>query len=517
MNTLVSRLQGAAVRVSAARGWRRRGYALSFGLLAALALPPVHALPLLWIAFPGLLRLLDGAESGKRAFADGWWFGFGHFSLGLYWISYALLVDPVRFGWLVPVAVFGLGGLLGVFVGAATLAARRLAPAGVPRVLALAVAWVFFEWVRSWILTGFPWNLIGSVWMPVLPVVQFAALAGSYGLGLLTVAVAAMPAVLVRPSRSHRIAVLGSFAVLASVALWGGLRLADGTTASVPNVRLRLVQANIEQTLKWKPEMRMAHLQEHLQLTGSPGWERITDVIWSETAAPSFLERDGPSRRLLADATPRGGLLITGAVRGTAPDAEPFRIWNSLLALDDQGHIAGTYDKSHLVPFGEYVPLHTLLPLDKITAGGVDFTPGPGVGTLTLPGLPPVGPLICYEVIFPGEVIDRAHRPAWLLNLTNDGWYGISAGPYQHFAAARLRAVEEGLPLVRAANTGISAVVDPYGRVLAELPLGGRGILDAALPTPLPASLPFSRIGNLASLLLALAVALGAALWAKFV
>ncbi|PKU23326.1 apolipoprotein N-acyltransferase [Telmatospirillum siberiense] len=502
MNALFSRLAGAALRLAHQHGWRRRGLAVLLGVLAALALPPIHALPLLWIAFPGLILLLDGGSGGRQAFTDGCWFGFGHFSLGLYWISYALLVDPVRFGWLVPVAVFGLGGLLGLFVGAATFFARRLAPPGVPRVLALALAWVLFEWVRSWIFTGFSWNLIGSVWMPVLPVVQFAAVAGTYGLGLLTVAAAAMPALLVRPSRSHRSAVVASLLVLAMVAVWGSVRLADGGVPTVTGVRLRLVQPNIEQTLKWKPEMRMAHLQEHLDLTLSPGWDKVTDVIWSETAAPSFLERDGVARSLIAAVTPPGGLLITGAVRGTPPGVEPFRVWNSMLALTRQGDIAATYDKAHLVPFGEYVPLHSLLPLDKITAGSVDFTPGPGVSTLLLPGLPPAGPLICYEVIFPGEVVDRTHRPGWLLNLTNDGWYGISAGPYQHFAAARLRAVEEGLPLVRAANTGISGVIDPYGRVLARLPLGTRGILDADLPTPLPAEMPFARFGLFAPLVL---------------
>ncbi len=515
MNLLSLRLEGAAAAVATLTGWRRRGLAVLFGVLAALALPPLHVLPLLWIAFPGLLWLIDGAPRGKQAFADGWWFGFGDFSLGLYWIAYALLVDPLRFGWLVPIAVFGLGGLLAVFTGGAAFGARRLAPPGVARVLALAATWVLVEWVRSWILTGFPWNLIGSVWMPVLPVVQFAAVAGTYGLGLLTIVVATMPAVLSRPSRPNGAAVLASLAVLAAVAAWGNQRLSVGTTPSVPAVRLRLVQPDIEQTLKWKPEMRMAHLQEHLDLTAGPGWDKVTDVIWSETAAPSFLERDVTARRLMAAVTPPGGLLITGAVRGTPPDVEPFRIWNSLLALTDRGEVVGTFDKAHLVPFGEYVPLHHLLPLAKLTAGGVDFTPGEGAATLTLPGLPPVGPLICYEVIFPGAVIDRAHRPAWLLNLTNDGWYGISAGPYQHFAAARLRAVEEGLPLVRAANTGISGVIDPYGRVLALLPLGGRGVLDAALPTPLPARLPFARIGVLASAILWALTAFGAILWAR--
>lgn len=515
MITLFSRLSGAADRVAVQQGWRRRGLAMLFGVLAALALPPIHALPLLWVAFPGLIWLLDGASRGRQAFADGWWFGFGHFSVGLYWISYALLVDPVRFGWLVPFAIFGLGGLLGIFVGIAVFFTRRLTSPGVPRVLGLALAWVLFEWVRSWIFTGFPWNLIGSVWMPVLPVVQFAAVAGTYGLGLLTVVVAAMPAVLVHPGRSNQGAVLASLLILAAVAGWGGIRLTGGSTPSVPDVRLRLVQPNIEQTLKWKPEMRLAHLQEHLDLTLSPGWDKVTDVIWSETAAPSFLERDPTARAMMAAATPPGGLLITGAVRGTLPGVDPFRVWNSMLVLTRGGEITATYDKSHLVPFGEYVPLHNLLPLDKVTAGSVDFTPGTGVATLALPGLPAVGPLICYEVIFPDEVVDRAHRPAWLLNITNDGWYGISAGPYQHFAAARLRAVEEGLPLVRAANTGISGVIDPYGRVLSHLPLGTQGVLDAPLPTPLPAAMPFARFGLFATLALWILTALALGLWTR--
>jgi apolipoprotein N-acyltransferase len=486
-------IQRLARRVSASTGWRRRGLAVSFGALAALALPPVHALPLLWIAFPGLVWLIDGARSDRSAFAAGWWFGFGHFSLGLYWISYALWVDPVRFGWLIPFAVFGLGGLLGLFTGLASAAAHRLAPAGVVRVLSLAAAWVLLEWVRSWFCTGFPWNLMATVWMPVLPVLQFAAVAGSYGLSLLTVAVAGLPAVLAEPGRSRRIAVAAGLAALAAVAGFGSWRLPAGPMPTVPGVRLRLVQADIEQTLKWRPEMRVENLRTHLELTLSPGFDQVTDVIWPETAAPSFLDHDAAARRAMAAATPAHGLLITGAVRGTDPKVTTFQVWNSLQALNAAGDVVATYDKAHLVPFGEYVPLRHILPLDKITPGGTDFTAGPGAVTLDLPGLPPAGPLICYEVIFPGEVVDRARRPDWLLNVTNDGWFGLSAGPYQHFAAARLRAVEEGLPLVRAANTGISAVVDPYGRVTEELPLGAQGVLDSSLPRPLPAANPSAR------------------------
>jgi len=503
-----------AGRLAALGGWRRRGLSLLLGLLAVAALPPVQALPALWLSFPGLIWLIDGARTRRQAFLDGWWFGFGFFSAGLYWIAYALLVDPVRYGWMVPFAIFGLGGFLALFVGATTWGARRWARPGPARVMLFAALWVILEWVRSWLFTGFPWNLIGSVWLSVLPVAQVAALAGTFGLSLLTLLAAGLPALLARGGAGHRLAAASGLGLLVLAATWGALRMGNDPVPTVPGVRLRLVQANIEQTLKWKPEMRLQNLNLHLTLTQAPGWEGITDVIWPETAAPSFLDRDPGAVRLMAAAVPPGGLLIAGTVRGTAPQVEPFQVWNSLQAMDGSGAIVGTYDKAHLVPFGEYVPLHDWLPLAKITAGAVDFTPGPGPRTIALPGLPPVGPQICYEAIFPGAVVDRAHRPAWMLNVTNDGWYGISAGPYQHLAAARLRAIEEGLPLVRAANTGISAVVDPFGRITTSLGLGRRGVLDADLPQALPDQLTYARFGNAVPLILSAMLALGAVLCA---
>ncbi|HIJ61085.1 MAG TPA: apolipoprotein N-acyltransferase [Rhodospirillaceae bacterium] len=493
---------------------RRRRWAAAFGLglVAALALPPVYAVPLLWLAFPGLILLLDGAGGAAGAFAVAWWFGFGHFSLGLYWISHALLVDPVRFGWMIPFAVFGLGGLLAMFTGAAGWAAWRWGASPVSRGLWLAIAWAAMEWLRSWVLTGFPWNLMASVWLPVLPMAQAVSLAGSYGLGLLTVAVASLAVAW----RQNRAAVAAGHLLLAAVFAWGWARLPAEALPTVAGLRLRLVQANIEQTLKWRPELRLQHLRRQLELTRSPGFDAVTDVVWSETAAPSFLDQDAEARALVAQAVPPGGLLLAGAVRGTPSGVEPFRIWNSLLAIDHQGTIVAGYDKAHLVPFGEYVPLRGILPLaNKLTAGEVDFSRGPGPTSLELPGLPPVGPLICYEVIFPAEVVDPGHRPRWLLNVTNDGWFGLSAGPYQHFAAARLRAIEQGLSLVRAANTGISAVVDGYGRVVAELGLGRTGVLDSELPTSLAEPPLYARWGDWAFFLLLFLFATCAIVWDK--
>jgi apolipoprotein N-acyltransferase len=306
-------------------------------------------------------------------------------------------------------------------------------------------------------------------------------------------------------------------AALLLAAIWAGgaWRLSGASDAVVPDIRLRIVQAAIDPALKNNANLREANLGRHLALTiDTPGFDRVTHVIWPETAVQFLINHDPEVLQAVASAAPPGGLLLTGAPRGDVADGKLTRIWNSLVAIDPAGDIVGTFDKFHLVPLGEYVPLRGLLPfIDKVTPGALDFTAGPGPVTLRLPGLPPVGPLICYEVIFPGEVVDRADRPAWLLNLTNDGWFGITSGPYQHFASARLRAVEEGLPLVRAANTGISGVVDGYGRVTARLGLGQSGVLDADLPRPPPGLTVFAQFGErMLAVLLAATVFLAALL-----
>jgi apolipoprotein N-acyltransferase len=251
-----------------------------------------------------------------------------------------------------------------------------------------------------------------------------------------------------------------------------------------------------------------------LELTKTPGFADRTHLVWPESAVPFALDNDARLRLAIAAVTPRGGLTITGALRVANDAARGVRVWNSVHAIDGAGALVASYDKFHLVPFGEYVPLRrylTPLGVEKITAGAIDFTAGPGPATLDLPGLPSASPLICYEVIFPGEVVAPGKRPGWLVNLTNDAWFGITAGPHQHFASARFRAVEEGLPVVRAANNGISGVIDAYGRVTAHLALGRRGVVDAALPAAL-APTPYARYGDMSLAALAL-IALGLA-WA---
>ena len=273
---------------------------------------------------------------------------------------------------------------------------------------------------------------------------------------------------------------------------------------AVPGVHLRLVQPNIPQALKWRRELRRSHVQKQLKLSlapalagsGSTPLKPPTHIIWAETSVPYILANTPGLSQVLAAAVPPGGLMIFGAPRASPAGVTPRQLWNSLQAIDDKGRVKGTYDKHHLVPFGEYVPFRDILPIEKLTAGRQDFSPGPGIRTLAFDGLPPVSPLICYEVIFSGNVVDAENRPQWLLNLTNDAWFGQSFGPYQHFAAARLRAVEEGLPLVRVANTGISGVIDGYGRTIRRLGLGQEGVIDSPLPAALDDRTMYSRFGG---------------------
>lgn len=510
---LASSLSSLRRAVVGAGGWQRAGLALLLGVVAVGALPPLFVWPLLIPALTGLYWLSEGATRPRTAFWSGWLFGLGYFSAGLYWVANAFFVKAEDFGWMAPFAVLGLSALLAVFIAGACWLTRLAGRQGVGGVIVFAALWTAVEWLRSWVLTGFPWNLVGSVWLFSEAMIQVTAAIGTYGLGLVTVTVAAMPAALGNPAFSSRRAVwavIAGFAVLVAAFAGGAARLAiTGPTAEVPGVRLRLVQPSIPQELKWQPDLADAHLAAHIRLGATATTAPPTHIFWGETAAPLYLGDDPERLRILGEFTPPGGVTVLGTLRRTPPD-QPFAVWNSLIAVDPTGAVVAMYDKSHLVPFGEYVPFRDILNIDKFTPGTVDFSAGPGLALIDLPGLPPVTPLICYEVIFPGRVTPTGARPDWLLNLTNDGWYGISAGPYQHLGAARLRAVEEGLPLVRIANTGISAIIDPHGRLVASLGLMEEGVVDGPLPTALSRPTPYARFGNLIVLgLVALSLGFG--------
>ena len=480
INTVAARLAGLS-------GWRRRFVWLISGAVAVLALPPFFVIPVLPVCFAVLLWSLEGVRCNKGALSAGWWFGTGHFAAGFYWVSHAFLVQPEIYGWMIPFALLGLGGGLAVFPMLAVWASWRLTDGLVRRAVLLAVFWAVAEYLRGHILTGFPWNLLAHIWAFDAAPMQFASVVGVYGLSVLTALFATLPATVIAGKRGRLAALAG---VLIAVVLWGGgaLRLSmvgpvqtDKIAQIDPNVPVvQIVQPNIAQRDKWRPDLQRQHFTKLIDMSRrpagmDPAQKRI--VIWPETAATFFVEDQPVARSQMADVLGPDDILITSAPRTYPRDTDEYKVWNAVQVVDSSGEIVASFDKFHLVPFGEYVPFRSILPFPKLTAGRTDFSAGPGPKTLEVPGIPSFSPLICYEVIFPGAVVDDANRPEWLLNVTNDGWFGKSAGPYQHLAAARFRSVEEGLPLIRAAYTGVSIMYDPYGRKLAELPLSTSNIL----------------------------------------
>ncbi len=509
-----------AYSIVLAYGWRRAAIAFLAGAASVLALAPFNAWPVLFVTFPVLVWLTDGAAAGRwsgamTAAAAGWWFGFGYFLAGLYWVGYAFLVDAKTFGWLLPLAVTALPAGLALFTAAGLGFARLIWVRGPARVLALAAALTAAEWLRGHVLTGFPWNTYGYALTQPLALAQSASLLGLWGLTFIAVAVFASPAVLADERADTpnpwRTPILG-LVVLAALAGYGAMRLQTHPTGFVDGVRLRIMQPNLQQDVKFNYAAKQQVMDRYIQLsdraTGpqSSGVRDATHLIWPESAFPFFLTREADALAQITQLLPPGTVLITGAIRApeSASNASISRAYNSIYVIDHAGSILGIYDKVHLVPFGEYLPFQQLLEhaglmqLTKVQGG---FIPGARRRSMTIARTPSFLPLICYEIIFPGAAVPRGERPGWLINLTNDGWFGNSTGPYQHLQQARVRAIEEGLPLVRAANTGISAVIDPLGRIVKALPLGTEGILDSPLPRAL-APTAFVRVGDAALIIL---------------
>ena len=486
------------------RGWRAYGAAFLAGALAALAMPPLYWLPLAVLGIVAFVWLWQTAPGPKSALLRGWTWGIGHFAVGSYWIVEAFFVPPADYAALGVPIVAGLAVLLGFFPGLAAGVTRWLVgrwPAlggRYRRLILLAIAWTAGEWVRGHLFTGYAWNPLGHVWAFATPLLQTAALFGIYGLGTLTFLV------LAAPTAGWR----ASLAALAALVIAGLAGEATMTTASDDGPLVRIVQPNVAQAEKWRPENRARQLAELVELSRRPGFDRLAAVVWPETAPPVIVEPDSPALAIMARAVPPGGYLLAGAARaeGRIDDG----VWNSLLVIDGTGAIVAHYDKVHLVPLGEYIPFHKQLAPVSGYIGRGSFEEGEARVTIGLPGLASFSPVICYEVIFPGAVTGPGARPLWLLNVTNDAWFGVSTGPYQHLVSARLRAVEEGLPMIRSANTGVSAVIDAYGRVLASLDMQQQGIIDHRIP-PARAATPYSRWADWT--LLALIVFLGAALF----
>jgi apolipoprotein N-acyltransferase len=521
-------------------GWPRRLIGFSAGAVGALALPPFGFAPALLVPMMTAVWLIDGAAdrglggqsrwaSLRAAFGVGWWWGFGYFVAGFWWLGAAFLVEADRFAWALPLGVLGVPAALAIFPAIGFALARLVWPAGPARVLTLAFGLGASEWLRAVVLTGFPWNEIGMALGQNLMFAQAASIVGLHGLTLASIAIFAAPATLWdarSASRRWAPTVLAGVA-LALAAGFGAARLAAPPPAPVAGVKLRLLQPNVSQGDDFTPEKGAEILGRYLTLSDratSPdrsGVADVTHLIWPESAFPFILSRDAGAMARIADFLHGGAILVTGAARmedGTRAESR-VRYFNSIEILDRSGLLPERYDKHHLVPFGEYMPFQSWLDKIGVTQfvqfpGGFDR--GLGTNVIRVPGLPDALAMVCYEAIFPNESGARegdARHASWLLNLTDDAWFGLTAGPYQHFAQARLRAIELGLPLVRGANTGISAVVDAEGRVLVSAPLGNESVLDSALPGARPPTWQ-SRWGS-ATFAAGLLSMLLASLWAR--
>ncbi len=460
-----------------------KNYLLSFvfGICATLTLPPFYLVPLVIPAYGGLFYFLSSAASARAAAKIGFFWGWGFFITGLYWFVIALMTDPDKFAWLIPFALFALTAVIALYTVAFSLLFFHFRRSGFAGAFVFAGLWTLVEFARGHLFTGFPWNLGGYVFAASDASIQLASVVGIYGLTFITVLLGVLC--------MHRRALPFCFLIVVSVLAWGTWRVQSAPHDFVDGVTLRLVQPNILQHHKWNPRRQMEGMRTLAEISAGPDFEHVTHIIWPETAVPYVLQNNSTLAMRLGEMLLPNQHLITGALH-----EEGKGITNSLAVINARGEVVGGYDKHKLVPFGEFLPMRWLIPDALETPVGMnDMAAGEGTQTLHLAGLPPVSPLICYEVIFPDLAARSDDRPSWLLSITNDAWFGTSTAPYQHLAAARMRAVEQGLPMVRVANTGITAAFDAYGREVARIPLNKKGFVDVGLPAVSQSDTFYSR------------------------
>ncbi|MGI6854120.1 apolipoprotein N-acyltransferase [Mesorhizobium sp. 1B3] len=499
----MERLAGRLVLLS---GWRRALVAFAAGGFAVLSVAPYDFFAACFVSFPVLVWLLDGAtaEPSARAlarlvpaFSIGWWFGFGYFVFGLWWVGMAMLVEADSFAWALPIAVLVLPAIMSVFYGLATALARAFWTDDIGRIAALAAAFGLAEWLRSFVFTGFPWNPIGYAAMPVPLLMQSVAVVGAPGMNSLSVFVFAMPALLA--GRRHRRigGALAAVLVLAHLG-FGFHRLAPAGDSDARTLTVRIVQPSIDQATKLDGTARDDVFRTLLRLSAAPpqeGAEPPQLILWPETSVPFLFTERPDALTALGQLLGEGQMLIAGAVRaeGKAGADQATRYYNSVVAINDVGEIVDAVDKIHLVPGGEYLPFEGLfqrLGVDRIVPMPLSFSAGTERHAVALPGGLGAAPFICYEIIFPDLVSEGVAGADLVINVTNDGWFGDTPGPYQHFRQAQIRAVETGRTLVRAANTGISGVIDGKGRVIDALAINVRDVIDISVmigpPRPMP-------------------------------
>ncbi|MCI4662683.1 MAG: apolipoprotein N-acyltransferase [Neomegalonema sp.] len=476
----------------------RRGQLLAaffLGAITSLSQAPLSAWPVQLVSLPLLAWMHYRAPDPRASFWIGAASGFGYFICCLWWIGEAFLVEAEQFAWMLPFAVTLLPALLCLFWAGGFWVGKRLG--GTP--WALAFGWGGAEALRGYVLTGFPWGLFAYGWIET-PLVQNAAHIGPYALNFLIIlGIAGLGWALFRTGASRLLGAGGAFALLGMLAVAGWMRLPSDPLVPGEYV-IRIVQPNVPQKEKWVPHLIEQHLRSLISLSNEPAAQTPDLIVWPETATVPALMRDPQAVSWLMDELPEGTDLVLGTQRIKGEGV----YYNSLFLVGASGRIEAVYDKHHLVPFGEYLPLQPVLSamgIRQLAGRSLGFATGEGPGRIAWGDNPSFGPLICYEAIFPQEMPVLGDRPEYLLQITNDAWFGESGGPYQHFVQARMRAIEQGLPFIRSANTGISGLIGPYGDVAAHIDLLDRGTLDVLLPPSLRET-AYSRWGSVPFLLL---------------
>lgn len=467
------------------------------GLVSGLAFAPIFFIPgLLGIAL--LCYQVKIAWDWQEAAIRGFIFGFGHFLTSMYWISIGVSVYIEEFWWAIPFALFGLPIILAFFIAGACGFAFLTKKYNYYQFI-FCINWVFFEWLRSWIFTGLPWNLLGYAFSFSNTLIQITSLVGIYGLSFFAIYISSsFYTIWSRDYHKLRILTLNSLIIILLITSYGGMRLYNNPTY-FSNVKVRLVQPSIPQSAKWDIEAFWKNLDLHIKLSEKPG--NIDLIIWSEAALVVPYIYEPVKIKILQMLKNKGAILITGGVTENGKIAQDLEIYTSLYALTPEGIQLFEYHKSHLVPFGEYMPLKKLLPLKKLTPGILDYTAGDGgfvkVDRYNLT----IKPLICYESIFPNFVRISNKVADFIINVTNDAWYGQSSGPYQHLHISRMRSVENGLPMIRTANNGISAIIDPVGRIVQSLALNDVNYIDSFIPVKLKFKTLYSQFGDICAFL----------------
>jgi len=474
---------------------KKYAYIFLLGAISSLAFAPVFFFPILWISFSLLLLFITKSTNKKDAFFIGWFFGLGHFITGLYWICASMLVEPLKFAWLIPFTITGVPAMEALPIGVASFCTyafiKKPKFGKIQTLLSFAGFWTLFEISRAYILSGFPWNLTGYIWGFSDRMIQIGSVIGTYGLTFLTIIIFSSPflildvkkesfSIKIIKSKKQIKQVLFLLTLIPIIFLFGNERLKNEKNLIDTGKKARIIQPNINQKLKWETSYRKSSIYKQIEMSLMGDISNIDYIVWPEASIPYVLNLNPNLEKIITEHLPQKTKIIAGSLRATydKKNKEINKIWNTVYILQNQ-KIINFYDKQHLVPFGEYIPFRKFIPfINKITYGGNDFSIGEGEGTIELDDDFYARFVICYEIIFPDEIITSSRRPDLIINLTNDAWFGNTSGPYQHMVTSKMRSVEYGIPLIRTANTGISGFINSYGKVVDKINLNIDNYID---------------------------------------